>query len=168
VKRTHTPTLARAIGTASLLLCACVPVESLLAQTAAPASSPTSSPSRPAVSEKVTVAGELYFDEGSSAIKPGAATVKLEDFVRRVGGVNLEVIIAVGHTDSMESAAPGQLSTSRAEAFKAYMASRGVEGARVYTEGKGSTQPVADNKTPDGRGKNRRVEFQAVGTRERR
>jgi OOP family OmpA-OmpF porin len=40
-----------------------------------------------------------------------------------------------------------------------------VEANRVYTEGKGEKQPVADNKTAAGRAKNRRVEIEVVGTR---
>ena len=43
--------------------------------------------------------------------------------------------------------------------------SKGVEKNRVYTEGKGEKQPVADNKTAEGRAKNRRVEIEVVGTR---
>jgi len=43
--------------------------------------------------------------------------------------------------------------------------SKGIEKNRVYTEGKGEAQPVADNKTRDGRAKNRRVEIEVVGTR---
>ena len=43
--------------------------------------------------------------------------------------------------------------------------SKGVEKNRVYTEGKGEKSPVADNKTSEGRAKNRRVEIEVVGTR---
>ena len=55
--------------------------------------------------------------------------------------------------------------SSRAEAVKAYLVSKGIEKNRVYTEGKGEKQPVADNKTAEGRAKNRRVEIEVVGTR---
>ena len=91
---------------------------------------------------------------------------KLDDLVGKVKGISLEVIIAVGHTDSVGSDAYNQkLSVKRAEAVKAYLVTKGIEKNRVYTEGKGEKQPVADNKTAEGRAKNRRVEIEVVGTR---
>jgi OOP family OmpA-OmpF porin len=83
-------------------------------------------------------------------------------------GLNLEVIIAVGHTDAIGGDAYNQkLSVRRAEAVKEYMVSKGIERNRVYTEGKGEKQPVADNTAAEGRAKNRRVEIEVVGTRTR-
>ncbi len=91
---------------------------------------------------------------------------KLDDLVGKVKGINLEVIIAVGHTDAVGSDAYNQkLSVKRSDAVKAYLVSKGIEKNRVYTEGKGEKQPVADNNTAAGRAKNRRVEFEVVGTR---
>jgi len=85
---------------------------------------------------------------------------KLDDLTGKVKAINLEVIIAVGHTDSDGSDASNQtLSVKRAEAVKAYLVSKGIEKNRVYTEGKGEKQPVADNKTKEGKAKNRRVEI---------
>jgi OOP family OmpA-OmpF porin len=57
------------------------------------------------------------------------------------------------------------LSVARSEAVKAYLVSKGIDKNRIYTEGKGETSPVADNKTKEGRAKNRRVEIEVVGTR---
>lgn len=120
------------------------------------------------VSEKVTFAADAFFDTGKSVLKPDAQA-KLADLVDKTKGVNLEVIIAVGHTDSTGSAALNQkLSVSRAEAVKKFLTGKGIEANRVYTEGKGFSQPVADNKTAEGRSKNRRVEVEVVGTRTRR
>lgn len=137
---------------------------------APPPARPPAPPAPPPapVSEKVTFAADAFFDTGKSVLKP-EARAKLDDLVAKTSGVNLEVIIAVGHTDSDGSDAYNQkLSVSRAEAVKAYLVSKGVERNRVYTEGKGEKQPVADNKTKEGKAKNRRVEIEVVGTRTRR
>ena len=119
----------------------------------------------PAVASKVTYAADAFFDFDKAVLKP-AGKAKLDDLIAKVKGVNLEVIIAVGLTDSVGSDAYNQkLSIRRSEAVKAYLVSKGIEKNRVYTEGKGEKQPVADNKTKDGRAKNRRVEIEVVGTR---
>ena len=114
---------------------------------------------------KVTYAADAFFDFDKSVLKP-AGKAKLDDLVGKVKGINLEVIIAVGHTDSVGTDAYNQkLSVRRAESVKAYLVSKGIEKNRIYTEGKGEKQPVADNKTKEGRAKNRRVEIEVVGTR---
>jgi OOP family OmpA-OmpF porin len=116
-------------------------------------------------SEKVTFAADAFFDFDKSVLKP-EGRAKLDDLVSKMSGLNLEVIIAVGHTDSVGSDTYNQkLSIRRSEAVKSYLVSKGVEKNRVYTEGKGEKQPVADNKTAEGRAKNRRVEIEVVGTR---
>ena len=130
----------------------------------APAAAPAKAPVAPAA-EKVTFAADAFFDTDKSVLKP-EGKAKLDDLVSKISGINLEVIIAVGHTDSDGSDAYNQkLSVRRSEAVKAYLLTKGVEKNRVYTEGKGEKQPVADNKTKDGKAKNRRVEIEVVGTR---
>ncbi len=100
-------------------------------------------------------------------VKP-EGKAKLDDLVGKLKGITLEVIIAVGHTDWVGSDAYNQkLSVRRAEAVKGYLVSKGIEANRIYTEGKGEKQPVADNRTSAGRAKNRRVEIEVVGTRMR-
>ena len=132
----------------------------------APMPAPAPAPVAPvATSEKVTFAADAFFDFDKSVLKP-EGKAKLDDLVSKMGGINLEVIIAVGHTDAIGADAYNQkLSVKRSEAVKSYLVSKGVEKNRVYTEGKGEKQPVADNKTAEGRAKNRRVEIEVVGTR---
>jgi OmpA-OmpF porin, OOP family len=117
------------------------------------------------VAEKITFAADVLFDFDKSVIKPEGKS-KLDDLANKVKGINLEVVIAVGHADSIGSDEYNQrLSVRRAESVKAYMVSKGLEPNRVYTEGKGEKQPVASNKTADGRAKNRRTEIEVIGTR---
>jgi OOP family OmpA-OmpF porin len=127
---------------------------------------PKPAPEKPKpVAEKVTFAADVLFDFDKSVIKPEGRS-KLDDLAAKVKGINLEVVIAVGHADSIGSEEYNQrLSVRRAESVKAYLTSKGLEPNRVYTEGKGEKQPVASNKTADGRAKNRRTEIEVIGTR---
>jgi len=138
----------------------------------APAPAPTPAPRaaepKPApkpVAEKVTFAADVLFDFDKSVIKP-EGKAKLDDLSNKIRGINLEVVIAIGHTDSIGTDEYNQkLSVRRAESVKAYLVSKGVEPNRIYTEGKGEKQPVATNKTAEGRAKNRRTEIEVIGTR---
>ncbi|WP_460890640.1 outer membrane protein OmpA [Ramlibacter alkalitolerans] len=126
---------------------------------------PPPAPPPPAAATKVTYAADAFFDFDKAVLKP-EGKAKLDDLIGKIQGINLEVIIAVGHTDSVGTDSYNQrLSVRRAEAVKGYLVSKGIERNRVYTEGKGEKQPVADNRTAEGRAKNRRVEIEVVGTR---
>ena len=152
-------------------------VEGCDAEVAKPAPTPVAAPAPPPpappppppppvpTSEKVTFAADAFFDFDKAVLKPDGKA-KLEDMASKLDGINLEVIIAAGHTDSIGTDTYNQkLSVRRAEAVKAFLISKGIEANRVYIEGKGEKQPVADNKTAEGRAKNRRVEIEVVGTR---
>jgi OOP family OmpA-OmpF porin len=133
----------------------------------APAPKPAPAPAPKPVTEKVTFAADVFFDFDKAILKP-EGKAKLDDLVSKLKGIALEVIIAIGHTDSIGSDAYNQkLSVRRAEAVKAYLVSKGIEPNRIYTEGKGKSQPIADNRTAEGRAKNRRVEIEVVGTRQK-
>ena len=130
-----------------------------------PAAAPAPAAAPVAAASKVTYAADAFFDFDKSVLK-AEGKAKLDDLVSKVKAINLEVIIAVGHTDATGADGYNQkLSVARSEAVKAYLVSKGIEKNRVYTEGKGEKQPVADNKTKEGRSKNRRVEIEVVGTR---
>ena len=126
---------------------------------------PAPAPAPVPTSEKVSYSADAFFDFDKAVLKP-AGKKSLDDLVSKLSDMNLEVIIAVGHTDSIGTDAYNQkLSIRRAEAVKAYLKGKGVEENRIYTEGKGEKQPEASNKTSAGRAKNRRVEIEVVGTR---
>src|SRR5450755_2782834 len=133
-----------------------------------PPPAPSAPPPPPApkpVSEKVTMAANAHFDFDKAVLKP-EGRAKLDDLVGKLKAVNLEVVIVIGHTDSIGSDAYNKkLSLRRAGAVKAYLVSKGIEANRIHTEGKGESQPIADNKTREGRAKNRRVEIEVVGSR---
>jgi OOP family OmpA-OmpF porin len=126
---------------------------------------PAPAPAPVVTTEKVSYSSDALFDFDKAVLKP-AGKEALDDLTTKLQGINLEVIIAVGHTDSVGSDSYNdKLSVRRAEAVKAYLQTKGVEPNRIYTEGKGKKQPVASNKTSEGRAQNRRVEIEVVATR---
>ena len=168
---TASPGCDGAIAPAPKAAPAPAPAPAPVAAPAAPAPAPAPAPVAAApvvaapVATKVTYAADAFFDFDKSVLKP-EGKAKLDDLVGKVKNINLEVIIAVGHTDAIGTDGYNQkLSVARSEAVKAYLVSKGIEKNRVYTEGKGEKQPAADNKTSEGRSKNRRVEIEVVGTR---
>jgi len=114
---------------------------------------------QPDGSLKLNIPSSVTFDTDSYAIKPSFAPVldQVAQTLQQNPEVNARI---VGHTDSTGSAAHNQtLSVNRAESVVNYLASRGVAGQRLSAEGRGASQPVADNNTEAGRAANRRVEI---------
>ena len=109
-----------------------------------PAAAPMAGP-KP-TGEKITVAADALFDFDKAVLRP-EGKAKLDELVAKAGAIKLEVILVVGHTDRIGSAAYNmKLSDRRAAAVKTYLVSKGIEANRVYTEGKGLTQPVTGDK----------------------
>ena len=98
-------------------------------------------------------------------MKPAGRQV-LDQVAAQAQGLNLETVIAVGHTDSIGTEQYNMgLSQRRANTVKEYLVSKGIPANRIYAEGKGESDPIASNATREGRAQNRRVEIEIVGTR---
>ena len=105
------------------------------------------------------VTNNILFETGKATLKPEsmAEIQKVADYMKKNPRARFEV---QGHTDNQGSDKVNDpLSQQRAEAVVAALASLGVDDFNLKAVGKGSHEPVADNKTEAGRAKNRRVEF---------
>lgn len=116
-------------------------------------------------SEKVTLDADAFFDFNKSTLKPKGRE-SLSALASQLSKMQLEVVVATGHTDAVGGDAFNQrLSERRATAVKEFLQTQGVPADRIFVEGKGEKQPIANNKTRDGRAKNRRVLVEVVGNR---
>ena len=101
---------------------------------------------------------KLQFESGA-AVLSDASYESLERFAKLLKDKKYHLKLA-GYTDATGSAQLNvKLSKDRAEAIKMFLVSRGVDPALIQTEGHGKANPIATNKTPEGRKLNRRVEF---------
>lgn len=113
---------------------------------------------------KVTFNADTFFDFDRATLKAEGRNI-LDQVAAQVQQLNLESLIAVGHTDSVGADAYNQgLSERRAASVKDYLVSKGVPADQVIASGRGESEPVASNATREGRAKNRRVEIEIVGT----
>ncbi len=137
---------------------------------AAPAApTPAAKPAAPAapasVRQAIVIQADALFDFDKSVVRPDGKK-SIDEALAKLGGVDLEMVIATGHTDSVGTDAYNQkLSERRAAAVKEYLVSKGIPAAKVTTIGKGESQPVATNKTAEGRQKNRRVDIEFKGVK---
>jgi len=107
----------------------------------------------------VNMKNDILFDTGSAVLKD-EAIAQLTQVGDIIAKYNDDRVRIEGHTDSTGTKAGNeQLSMRRAEAVKRVLLSRGVQENQVLVLGLGDTRPIADNKTADGRSKNRRVEL---------
>jgi outer membrane protein OmpA-like peptidoglycan-associated protein len=115
---------------------------------------------------KLDIPSDLSFDSGQYHIKPGLHAV-LDRFATTLNQNAVTTVRIIGHTDNVGSDATNNpLSVNRAAATRDYLVSRGVVSKRISIDGRGEQEPIADNATPAGRAKNRRVEiFVAEATR---
>ncbi len=110
----------------------------------------------------ITLSADAYFDFDKAILKP-EGKAKLDEFRQLLKGRDQDMLLTVGHTDSIGTDAYNdRLSLARAQAVKAHLVSTGIGAERIKVEGRGEREPVADNKTAEGRAKNRRVEIKVT------
>jgi len=120
-------------------------------------------PATQPATERVSLLAEVPFDFDKSELTPEGRT-RLNDLVANLGNITPNTIVVTGHSGSIGSDVYNEaMSKRRAEAVKGYLVGKGIEPNRIYTEGKGETEPIADNKTTEGRAKNNRVEIAVIG-----
>jgi len=101
----------------------------------------------------------IEFEAGSSVLRPAGRGIldEIATTLLKLGGKKVEVI---GHTDAQGARDTNVvLSLARADAVRSYLASKGVAPSLISTSGSGPDRPVAANDTPEGRARNRRIEF---------
>lgn len=102
---------------------------------------------------------EAHFETGSAVVQPPDFAV-LDEAVSLLKSSPQWRLSIEGHTDNQGDAEANRtLSEARAQAIGGYFARKGIEPGRLQFKGFGSDKPVADNGTPEGRQKNRRVEL---------
>jgi OOP family OmpA-OmpF porin len=114
--------------------------------------------------QKLSLAIDTLFNFDKAELRPDAEA-ELDNLVGRLREANVAEVKAVGHTDSIGTDAYNQkLSERRADAVKSYLVAKGIPAEKIHVQGKGEREPVADNKTKEGRQENRRVDIEVAGT----
>jgi OmpA-OmpF porin, OOP family len=110
--------------------------------------------------DRIELNEKVNFETGKATLLADSKT--LLDEVAKVLGDHPEIqkIRIEGHTDNQGGTAYNQrLSNNRAKAVRAYIVAKGIDGKRLESKGFGESKPIADNKTPEGKEQNRRVEM---------
>jgi len=147
------------------------PMPSSPASPAAPAApstpaAPAAKPAPASVKQAIVIQADALFDFDKSVVRPDGKK-NIDAALAKLAGVDVEMVIATGHTDSVGTDAYNvKLSDRRAAAVKAYLVSKGIAASKITTLGKGESQPVATNKTKEGRQKNRRVDIEFKGVKQ--
>jgi outer membrane protein OmpA-like peptidoglycan-associated protein len=108
---------------------------------------------------KITFDAGILFDTNKSDLRPASQTEiqRMAEVLKKYPDTN---VLVEGHTDNTGSDAINQpLSERRAQAVSNYTVAQGIDASRISAKGYGSSQPIADNTTAEGRQANRRVEI---------
>lgn len=111
---------------------------------------------------KTFVLEDVNFETGKAALQPESFPV-LDELVAYLNRKDDEHIEVGGHTDNVGTAANNlKLSDERANTVRAYLLTKGIDPARVTAKGYGMSQPVAENKSTEGKAQNRRTEVKIL------
>jgi OOP family OmpA-OmpF porin len=109
--------------------------------------------------ERTIILDDVLFDFDKSTVKPEAAAI-LDRLVAFMNENKEKKASLSGHTDSIGTEAYNiKLSERRVNSVRDYVVKKGVEPSRISGQGFGESKPIADNRTKEGRAKNRRVEI---------
>lgn len=107
----------------------------------------------------ITLSGSVLFATGKYDLLP-IAKEKLDEVAKALSDQGYKSMLVEGHTDSVGKASDNEtLSLKRAESVRTYLVSRGIPSDKIRAVGLGSSRPISENTTPDGRANNRRVEI---------
>lgn len=110
-----------------------------------------------------TLANRTVEFESGSATLTAKGNQLLDEMLTAIKKLNNRQILIIGHTDNQGNPKTNQnLSQARADTVKQYFTQHGIDGKTLQTQGKGSQEPIATNDTPDGRARNRRIEFRTA------
>ena len=156
----HTSRALLWLATATLIGC------SAEIKTTEPPPPPTQPPPPPPpapLPQTITIRDRIEFETDKAILLPQSLPI-LDDVVDVMKkNPQIQLIEIGGHTDNVgDDNANELLSQQRAESVRTYIASKGVEMARMLARGYGERVPIADNATEEGRLKNRRVEFRIM------
>jgi OOP family OmpA-OmpF porin len=114
---------------------------------------------------KVSLTTDTSFGFDQYSLRPEGIE-RLKKLHAEIQNAKIDSILATGHTDSIGKASYNKkLSIRRAQAVKDYLVKLGIPSERIFIDGKGANQPVASNKTSQGRARNRRVDVEVIGTK---
>lgn len=124
---------------------------------------PRPRPKAKLVAKKIEITEKVMFDYGKATIKPESHSLlkDVADVLKK--NPQVKKIRIEGHTDSDGSSSMNQrLSQQRADAVRQFLIDQGIAASRLVSKGYGESKPIADNKTDEGKEKNRRVEFNVI------
>jgi outer membrane protein OmpA-like peptidoglycan-associated protein len=127
-----------------------------------PATTPPPPPAAPAP-QYITISDRIEFETGNDVLLPKSWPVLDQVADTLAKGPHIQLVEIQGHTDDTGDAGKNlMLSENRAKAVRMYLISKGITGERISVRGFGATVPLSSNATPEGREKNRRVQFRIV------